>query len=96
MSADSRPSLIEKIEALPPAARERVKGYVDALLEAQRSETDQEGGQRRDDEEKGGEEESEVPRFQWRGALSHLSDEYTAEELQEKAIEWRIQKGLDY
>lgn len=42
------------------------------------------------------ERESSVPRFQWRGALSHLADEYTAEELQEKSNEWRMKKALDY
>lgn len=47
-------------------------------------------------DEKSRQMEGEAPRFRWRGALSHLADEYTAEELQEKADEWRMKKALDY
>ena len=33
-------------------------------------------------------------RFDWVGAISDLKDEYTSVELQHKASEWRIGKGL--
>lgn len=108
MSADIRPSLIEKIEALSPEARERVEGYVDALLEEGRGAPPIEGSDSSGRSKvsmsttESGEEGSHrggktsTPRFQWRGALSHLADEYTAEELQEKANEWRMKKALGY
>ena len=33
--------------------------------------------------------DSSIPSFDWAGRLEHLSKKYTAEELEEKANEWR-------
>jgi hypothetical protein len=106
MNASERQSLVEKIEALPPDARERVEGYVDALHEmTQLNSADEEFSLGSEKEEQAREAassvqstdtEEETLNLSLRGALSHLKDEYTAEELQEKAKQWRIKKALDY
>lgn len=106
MQTDERQSLIKKIEALSPEARKRVEGYVDALYEmAQPSPPAEEFRPGSEGEEEGEEAspptdsadaEEEGLDLSLRGALSHLKDEYTAEELQERANQWRIKKALDY
>lgn len=100
MQADERQSLIDKIESLAPEARERVKGYVDALVERQllgtttRAHNEESGGSRSQGRDKEGEETSEAKDRQdsedrflcqdWAGALSDLKDEYTSLELEEE------------
>ncbi len=82
MNASERQSLVEKIEALPPDARERVEGYVDALLEGRRSDSGQRDGQ--DWSEGESSEEERYLQQDWAGALSDLKDEYTSLELEEE------------
>jgi hypothetical protein len=82
MNVSERQSLVEKIEALPPDARERVEGYVDALLEGRRSGPGQRDGQ--DWSEGESSEEERYLQQDWAGALSDLKDEYTSLELEEE------------
>lgn len=83
MDADEKQALIEKIEALPPNLRERVEGYVDALLEVRRADFGQEDGQSRSPEG-GRSEEDRYLQQDWAGALSDLKDEYTSLEPEEE------------
>ena len=105
MSPDEKQALIEKIDELPPEQCRRVEGYVDALHEMTKSNSTGESsrGPEREGEarkstssEASVEPEEETLDLSLRGALSHLKDEHTAEELQEKAKQWRIKKALDY
>jgi len=106
MSPDEKQILVEKIEALSPEQRKRVEGYVDALYEMTQpnsaaeefshgSEKEEQSREPASSAEPTGPEEKTL-NLSLRGALSHLKDEYTAEELQEKAKQWRIKKALDY
>jgi hypothetical protein len=106
MSPDAKQTLIEKIEGLSPEQRKRVEGYVDALYEMTQPNSAAEkfspGSEREDQAEspvssaQSTDTEEKTLDLSLRGALSHLKDEYTAEELQEKAKQWRIKKALDY
>lgn len=88
MDAADKQALIEKIEALRPNLRERVVGYVDALLEGQRVESRQEDGRSRSGDG-GSSEEDRYLQQDWAGALSDLKDEYTSLELEaEIRKEW--------
>jgi hypothetical protein len=80
MEAEQKEALIAKIESLPTEKQQEVVAHVDRLL-------------RRQNEK---ESASGINLEELRGALSHLADEYTADELQEKANEWRIEKAMDY
>jgi hypothetical protein len=106
MSPDEKQVLVEKIEALSPEQRKRVEGYVDALYEMTQpssaaeefspgSEKEEQSREPASSAEPTGPEEKTLD-LSLRGALRHLKDEYTAEELQEKAKQWRIKKALDY
>ena len=106
MSPDEKQILVEKIEALSPEQRKRVEGYVDALYEMTQPNSAagefSSGSEREDQAEplassaQSTDTEEKTLDLSLRGALRHLKDEYTAEELQEKAKQWRIQKALDY
>lgn len=98
MTTSEKQALIAKIETLPPEGQRRVEGYVDALLEAQDAEgvADLKGSDAPSAkaEREDASDDTRSSRFRWRGALSHLADAYTAEELQQQANEWRIKKAL--
>ena len=105
MSPDEKQALIEKIDELPPEQCRRVEGYVDVLHEMTKPNSTGESSRGPEGEgearkpttsEASVEPEEETLDLSLRGALSHLKDEYTAEELQERAKQWRIKKALDY
>ena len=91
MSPDEKQTLIEKIDELPPEQRERVEGYVDALLNESMSNF---GAQDEKSENRNASEgnDEEYLDLSLRGALRHLRDQYTSVELQHKIQEeWRNQ-----
>ena len=96
MSPDEKQGLIEKIEALSPEQRKRVEGYIDALCEMTQPNSSEEFSSGSEKEEQSREPassaeptgpEEKTLDLSLRGALPHLKDEYTSEELQEKAME---------
>lgn len=99
MPTDRCQDLVDKIEALSPEAQRRVEGYVDAL----REEADEdvrvneaaEGSSQIHPEGENIQQEGDVrmPFFRWRGALRSLGDRFTAEELQDRANEWRTKNA---
>jgi hypothetical protein len=106
MDVGEEGGLIAKIEQLSPEQRERVEGHVDALHGTAQpysavgeltygSEREEQASEPTFSEESIDTDEETLD-LSLRGDLSHLRDEYTAEELQEKAKQWRIKKALDY
>lgn len=108
MEAEQKRALLAKIDSLSPEEQRQVVGYVDALLQTQEVRGD--GGEEKSSgpqhdvknvrrgsgEGAASESGNGIDLRELRGALSHLKDEYTVEELQEKANEWRMKKAMDY
>lgn len=78
MNAEQKQTLIAKIESLPSEEQLEVIAHVDRLLRKKEAKQSTKG----------------INLEELRGALNHLADEYTPEELQEKVNEWRIKNAI--
>lgn len=80
MEAEQKQTLIAKIESLSTQEQQEVVDHVECLLKKKETKQSKSG----------------INLEELRGTLSHLKDEYTIEELKERAKEWRMQKAVDY